>query len=172
MPWRSVAVLLAGLMISACSDQESKIAHETGGSTKEFLFLDGNTATLADLKGKWTVLNFWSINCPPCYREMPDLVKLYDEFKSDHFELIGVAMSYDRPDLVIDTKEKHQLNYPVSLDLNNEINQHFGPVDMIPTTLLLTPDGQVVKKHVGLITYQQLKTMLLENQAAFNKEIE
>ena len=83
--------------------------------------------------------------------------------------LIGVAMSYDRPDLVIDTKEKHQLNYPISLDLNNEIDQRFGPVKMIPTTLLLDPDGQVVNKHVGLITYQQLKTMLLEHQAAYSK---
>ena len=168
---RQIAVLMVSMfLLAACSDQSSDAGPSTQNSQTKFLFLDGNTGSLADLKGKWTILNFWSISCPPCYKEMPDLVKLYEEFKSEHFELIGVAMSYDRPDLVIDTKEKHQLNYPISLDLNNDINRRFGPAEMIPTTLLLAPDGQVVKKHVGLITYQQLKTMLLEQQAAYNKE--
>jgi thiol-disulfide isomerase/thioredoxin len=160
--------LLAVLLIASCSNKTSETATNNADGP-EFLFLDGTTGQLNDFRNKWLFLNFWSISCPPCYREMPDLVKLYQEFQGDGFELIGVAMSYDRPDLVIDTKEKHQLNYPVSLDLNNEINQVFGPVEMIPTTLLLAPDGQVVKKHVGLVTYQQLKTMLLEHRAAYNK---
>jgi peroxiredoxin len=171
MTWRIPVLLMVILLVTACSDEQPKNTPGNETSQAEFLFLDGNRGSLADLNGKWTFLNFWSISCPPCYKEMPDLVKLYDEFQSEHFELIGVAMSYDRPDLVIDTKEKHQLNYPISLDLNNEINQRFGPLEMIPTTVLLAPDGQVVKKHVGLITYQQLKTMLLETRAAFNKEI-
>ena len=162
----SLAVLLA----SGCSEQQPGNTPDKAATTAKFLFLDGKTGSLDDLKGKWTFLNFWSISCPPCYKEMPDLVKLYDELRADNFELIGVAMSYDRPDLVIDTKEKYQLNYPISLDLNDEIDQFFGPVEMIPTTILLAPDGQVVKKHVGLITYQQLKAMLLEQQAAYNKE--
>jgi len=162
-------VLLLLTLISACAEQSTNNTGDTETSQIQFLFLDGKTSSLADLKGKWTFLNFWSISCPPCYKEMPDLVKLYDEFQSANFELIGVAMSYDRPDLVIDTKEKYQLNYPISLDLNDEIDQWFGPVKMIPTTMLLDPDGQVVKKHVGLITYQQLKSMLLEQQAAYNK---
>lgn len=168
---RIAVLLLAVLLIAACSQQPSSDSSQKASPQAQFLFLDGRSGSLADLRGKWTFLNFWSISCPPCYREMPDLVRLYEEFKSEHFELIGVAMSYDRPDLVIDAKEKHQLNYPVSLDLNNEINQLYGPVEMIPTTLLLAPDGQVVKKHVGLITYQQLKTMLLEQQAVYKKEI-
>jgi len=170
MTLRVPVVLLVILLISACSDQQPQNAPENESSRTEFLFLDGTTGSLADLNGKWTFLNFWSISCPPCYKEMPDLVKLYEEFQSEDFELIGVAMSYDRPDLVIDTKEKQQLSYPISLDLNNDINQRFGPVEMIPTTLLLAPDGKVVKKHVGLATYQQLKSMLLETQAAYNKE--
>jgi len=169
---RQIGVLVMAMsLMAACSDQSTNDNTHSQTSQAQFLFLDGRTGNLEDLKGKWAFLNFWSISCPPCYKEMPDLVKLYEEFNSEHFELIGVAMSYDRPDLVIDTKEKHQLNYPISLDLNNKINQRFGPVEMIPTTLLLAPDGQVVKKHVGLITYQQLKTMLLDQQAAYNKEI-
>ena len=166
---RIFIILLPILLLNACSDAQKGEAERQASSSISFLFLDGKSGSLEDLKGKWTFVNFWSISCPPCYKEMPDLVKLYDEFKSDDFELIGVAMSYDRPDLVIDTKEKHQLNYPISLDLNDEIDKHFGPVKMIPTTMLLDPHGQVVNTHVGLVTYQQLKTMLLEHRAAYKK---
>jgi peroxiredoxin len=163
-----LTLIFTFLLIAGCSYDPTDTA-KNKVTDPDFLFADGTTGQLSDLRGKWVFLNFWSISCPPCYREMPDLVKLYEEFNSDNFELIGVSMSYDRPDLVIDTKKKHQLNYPISLDLNNEINQLFGPIEMIPTTLLLSPDGKVTKKHVGLATYQQLKTMLLEQRAAYKK---
>lgn len=167
---KAYVLLFAALLIVGCSNEPTD-RDINPIADPEFLFVDGQTGKMSDFRGKWLFLNFWSISCPPCYREMPDLVKLYNEFRGDNFELIGVAMSYDRPDLVIDTKKKHQLNYPVSLDLNNEINQLFGPHEMIPTTLLLAPDGKVKKKHVGLVTYEQLKTMLLEQQAAYEKGI-
>ncbi len=166
-----ITALFLVISLSVHAGQQANAISTAENRQTAFLFLNGNAGNIADLKGKWTYLNFWSISCPPCYREMPDLVRLYNDFKSEHFELIGVAMSYDRPDLVIDTMEKQQLNYPISLDLNNDINRHFGPIEMIPTTLLIAPDGQVVKKHVGLITYQQLKSMLLEQQAAYDKEL-
>jgi thiol-disulfide isomerase/thioredoxin len=52
--------------------------------------LDGRTITNKDLAGKVVVFNFWATWCPPCRAEIPDLIKLQEQYK-DHLIVIGVS---------------------------------------------------------------------------------
>jgi thiol-disulfide isomerase/thioredoxin len=52
--------------------------------------LDGRTITTKDLEGKVAIFNFWATWCPPCRAEIPDLVKLQDQYE-EHIVIIGVS---------------------------------------------------------------------------------
>ena len=64
-----------------------------------FKMLDSNEEmTLEDLSGKVVLVNFWATWCPPCLDEMPDLNRLYSEYKDDG--LVVLTLSDERPDLL------------------------------------------------------------------------
>ena len=52
--------------------------------------LKGEAVTLSSLHGKPVVINFWASWCPPCKQEMPELSKLYEKYKAEGLEVIGV----------------------------------------------------------------------------------
>src|SRR5262245_7286203 len=57
--------------------------------------IDGGSLKLADFKNKVVVVNLWATWCGPCRMEMPDLVKLNNEYKSRGLVVIGVATTYN-----------------------------------------------------------------------------
>ena len=66
------------------------------------LDVDGKPVSLKDFEGKVTLINFWATWCVPCRREMPDLVKLYNQHKAEGFEVIAISMDDEetRQDIV------------------------------------------------------------------------
>ena len=52
---------------------------------------------LADLKGKVAIVNFWATWCGPCKIEIPDFVKLYDEYKDKGLVIVGISID-DSPE--------------------------------------------------------------------------
>ena len=54
--------------------------------------IDGNTIELSKYKGKVVILDFWATWCPPCIKEIPNLKKIYSEFKGDDFEIVSIAL--------------------------------------------------------------------------------
>src|SRR5687767_5773041 len=50
----------------------------------------GETATLADYRGQWVLVNFWASWCDPCRVESPDLQRFQDEHADDGFTVLGI----------------------------------------------------------------------------------
>ena len=110
---------------------------------------------LSDLiaDGRPVVLNFWAGLCPPCRAEMPDLQLFYEEFK-DKVTLIGIdvgqylALGSER-----DARNLlNQLGITYPAGFTNEANvvrkyEVFG----MPTTVFITPNGEVFNKWTGLL---------------------
>ncbi|MFK8069159.1 MAG: TlpA family protein disulfide reductase [Gammaproteobacteria bacterium] len=131
--------------------------HQTVPSDLTFKIIDGRQLSLEKYRGKLVLIDFWSTNCASCIKELPDLIALYNEFSLEGFEIIGVAMPYDRPDLILQSAEKHKIPYPVSLDLDGEITQAFGGVQFTPTHFLIAPDGKIVDHIIGTIDPVKLR---------------
>ena len=135
-----------------------------GAQAKGFVFTDstGKKLTLADYKGKWVLINFWATWCPPCLKEIPDLVSLYESRKD--VMVIGIAMDYQNPKTVLKFVDSLSISYPIVLG-DRKIASQIGPVSMLPTTYLFDPAGQPAAYKVGLISRESLEEFMRENSA-------
>jgi len=111
--------------------------------------IDGQRLSQASLRGKVVLVNFWATSCVICVREMPGLIRLHHQFVDRGFETVAVAMAYDRPDFVLHFARTQALPFPVALDLQGALAQAYAPVVVTPTTILIGPEGEVIRRWVG-----------------------
>lgn len=107
----------------------------------------GGKLSLDDLKGKFVLVTFWTTKCAPCRAELSLLDDLRSQLASDDIlEVVAVHAGAD----VIGVNEHlaiSPVNYPVVMDINLELG-HWG-IPSLPTTYLLTPDGDFAYRAVG-----------------------
>jgi peroxiredoxin len=125
-----------------------------------FQLIDGRTVDLQGLRGRPVLVTFWSTTCGLCIREMPDLVRLYEQLSPRGLEIVGVAMPYDRPDRVVEMARSKGLNYPVALDVGGEITRAFGEIRGTPTSFLIDPDGNILFRRLGPLEPERLHRQL------------
>lgn len=61
--------------------------------------INGQTVSLAQYKGKVVLIDFWATWCPPCRGEIPNMKKVYAQYKSKGFEIIGLSLDRSEKDL-------------------------------------------------------------------------
>jgi thiol-disulfide isomerase/thioredoxin len=122
--------------------------------------LDGKDVTLASLKGKVVLVNFWATWCEPCKIEIPELIELQQEYGPKGFTVLGIAMDDEGRSAVAPFVQKEQfetgggkstMNYPIVIG-NDAAGDKFGGLLGYPTSVLLSRDGKQVKRITGLIT--------------------
>lgn len=133
---------------------------EPGAPEVTYLTLKGEKFTTAELRGKVVLVNFWATDCAPCLKEMPEIVKTYNEYRARGLETIAVAMSYDPPNLVLDYAEKNELPFKVALDLNGDLARGFGDVQFTPTTFIIDRRGGIAKRYLGEPDFARLRALL------------
>jgi thiol-disulfide isomerase/thioredoxin len=125
--------------------------------------LEGKTITTRELAGKVVIFNFWATWCAPCRAEIPDLVKLQDQYK-DHLVIIGV-LSEDSPGPHVSRfAADYKINYPIVPE-TEEMLKVFTGIYALPTTFMVGPDLKMMQKHIGQIRPAQieLETRVLAN---------
>lgn len=110
--------------------------------------VQGGIVSTAAMRGKVVLLNFWASWCGPCRLEIPELIQLSEKYK-EGLLVVGVSMDDEDPMEVRKFADDVGINYPVIM-ASREIVMAFGGVPALPTTFVVSPDGGVVQKHVGL----------------------
>lgn len=116
-------------------------------------FTQNNTAdvpvSLASLRGKYVLIDFWASWCGPCRAENPNVVKAYNKFKDKNFEIIGVSLD-DKKAPWIQAIEKDGLPWVHVSDLQgwkNAVAVEYG-VGAVPQNFLLDPNGVIIAKNL------------------------
>jgi cytochrome c biogenesis protein CcmG/thiol:disulfide interchange protein DsbE len=125
---------------------------------------DGRQTSLADLRGRTLVLNFWASWCVPCREEMPMLEQLSRSERDNGVTVLGVAIEDDELSLT-SFLQAFNVTYPAGLDSDNSVARAFE-VKGLPTTIVISPTGQIVRRWQGPIDRQRLDSFIAEARAA------
>lgn len=121
----------------------------------------GQNLLLEDFRGKYVFINFWNTWCPPCREEMPDLNRLYQDYRDKNVEFlfINITLQEKSREQVESFLKEMNLQLPVYLDRRGEVAMAYG-VRSIPSTLVLNPKGEVVYARAGPLTYKQAESLI------------
>lgn len=138
---------------STGDDASDDPPRKTGPSAPDFTLstLDGDTISLSDYEGKKVVLiNFWSTTCDPCLAEMPELVSLYKEKKSQGFELLAITIDGPNtlPQVSHVVKNKGMI-FPILLDQETEVMDRYNPKGQLPFTVIVDRQGSIVLQRAS-----------------------
>lgn len=111
---------------------------------------DGDTLRLSDLKGKVVLIDFWASWCGPCRKENPNVVRLYEKYNKDGFEVFSVSLDNNKErwqgaiaaDNLIWENHVSELN-----KWRNSAAQTYG-VSGIPFTVLIDKDGNIISTNL------------------------
>lgn len=103
------------------------------------------------------VINIWGTWCPPCRREIPDLVKLYDEYRYKGIEIIGLALERDRSARKVEEFAQANNMQWVMLIADRSVAQAVRLGSGVPTTIFLNQQGKEVTRFVGPRSYDVFK---------------
>jgi len=173
----AIAAGLALLALTACSSSESEVgsgfvagdgslvvidesqrqsAPDITGTT-----LDGQPFSLAELRGKPTILNVWASWCAPCRAEAPILEKVWQAKQRDvHF--IGLD-TRDSDTAALSCIRKFGITYPNVIDRDGALQLRFSdtlPPQAIPSTIVIDAQGRVAARALGKVSESTLLGMI------------
>lgn len=168
--FKILSALLAGIMLStglgACSEQNKTPAAAVQTDTAKifaasFPDLEDKPQPLSQWRGKILVLNFWAPWCPPCRAEIPEFIKLQEQYRQQDVVFVGVAL--DQKDKVQAFADEMGINYPMLLGESDaaELAKLAGNrLGGLPFTAIFAKNGDIVSTVAGELKREQLEATL------------
>ena len=167
MYWQSFflfTLFLCLLAFLGCSDDTSDKITDTGDVNEapsfqlapNFTLLNTELeeVSLSDYQGKVVIIDFWATWCKPCKEEIPRFIKLYDEYRAQGFEMVGIStddveVRLKAIELFFQelSKEGFDINYPILLAESDTIQSYQVP--LLPSAYLINRNGEIVKIFEG-----------------------
>ena len=124
--------------------------------------LNGKSVSLSDFRGKWVIVNYWATWCPPCLEEIPDLVDLYEDNR-DTIVVLGIDFEEVNEEYLKEFVDSHMISYPVMNTEPVPVTE-LGPVLGLPTSYIISPDGERVARQEGPVTREAIEKYIARKQ--------
>jgi thiol-disulfide isomerase/thioredoxin len=135
--------------------------------------LQNKDVSLASFKGKVLVLDFWATWCGPCKIEIPWFVEFQNKYGKDGLQVVGV-LTEDTAAKARPFVKEWKMNYTIlrgndpkkedDTELREDLDEAYGPMFGLPVTFVISRDGKVCSKHVGLsgkdVFEKEIKSLL------------
>jgi peroxiredoxin len=131
-----------------------------GKTAPDFTFtdIDGKQHSLNSYHGKNVMVVFWATWCPPCNREIPNLIELRKTNSEDSLAII--AISNENPDLVKRFVAAKGINYTVASIQSGVLPSPFADVSSIPTTFFIDKNGKIKLATIGVVEPEETRAIL------------
>ncbi len=147
---KTLATLMLIATLALASSLPAVALTSRGEQAPDFTLgtLDGSREiSLAELKGKVVYIDFWASWCGPCRKALPEVQALWEEYKGENFQMLGVNL--DRKiDAGLKYAETKAISFPSVFDDGGSVSISYG-VRSIPSTIIIGPDGKVAFSEVG-----------------------
>lgn len=112
--------------------------------------LSGKSHDLSEWQGKIRIINFWATWCPPCRKEIPDLIALQQAYADKGVIVLGIAIDDQRA--VNEFLQDTHVNYPILMASEVGITlmtQLGNTLNVLPFTLIADQQGKILHRQYG-----------------------
>jgi len=133
---------------------------DVGATAPDFQLEDtkGNKVSLASLRGKVVLVNFWATWCPPCRAEMPSMEKLYEAMAGEDFIMLAINVEENGRSAVPEFLNRSPHSFPILYDDQGVVQKLYG-VYKFPESFVIRKDGVIDDKVVGAIDWAHPETI-------------
>ena len=156
--WAAAVLFLITVLVYVNFSKNETISssNDAGEKLEDFTIecLDGTDFTLSEQKGKVVVINLWATWCIPCINELPN----FDKIQSEYPDEVTVIAIHSAPVTTDVNKWLSDYSYEIKFasDEEGEISKMLASSDVLPQTLIIDQEGNVVYKKTGSLTYEEL----------------
>ncbi len=143
----------------------------------KFKDLNNNKVMLDEFYSKGPILmNFWTLSCEPCKKEMKHLSKINEKYKDSGFQVVSVNM--DTPRTMKKVKQftqSQKYSFEILIDPRMELFRKLGG-SVMPLVILVNMDGSIEKRHIGYSPgdevglEEEIKQIILSNGLSIHSD--
>jgi|TARA_B110000977_G_scaffold101240_1_gene132709 thiol-disulfide isomerase/thioredoxin len=140
--------LLVSLVLVGCSGDSG------------YKLIDGGSHSFSNNEGKYTLVNYWAEWCQPCRTEVPELNELAAEH-ADQLTILAVNFDNEQGPELLEQLQKIDIQFP-SLALDPRGKWGLERPNVLPETLIINSDGELVKRLIGPQTLESLMAYIVD----------
>lgn len=154
---RKILIFLSLVLIFSSCGKKEEVTTKTSGQFKQLTPIEFNNI-LNSSNGKVVLVNFFATWCPPCRKEIPELINIASEYKDKNLVIIGISVDENGEEAVAPFSQQVGFNYPVFLT-TAELNSSFN-IDAVPQIFLYDKTGKLIANLKGFVESKELKAMI------------